>query len=413
MMLRVCVIAVSILATALALDNGLALTPPMGWLAWERYRCIVDCVAYPDDCISEQLFRRTADLLVSEGYADVGYEYVIIDDCWLALERDSDGRLQPDPQRFPSGIKALADYVHSRGLKFGIYEDFGTYTCAGYPGVVGHMQTDAQTFADWEVDYVKLDGCWSKPEDMDTGYPLFGQYLNQTGRPMVYSCSWPVYQEFAGIEPDFESLKENCNLWRNYVDIDDSWEEVEIIMDYFAERQDRIADHAGPGHWNDPDMLIIGNYGLSYDQSKVQMAIWAILAAPLLISTELRDIKPEYKAILQNKDILAVNQDALGIQGHRINSSAGIEIWTRPISPLLGDKYSYAVAFVSHRIDGYPYLISVNLAEIGLTSAQGYNFQDLYDPESPPEILKPDSILSIRVNPSGVVFYRATIITAL
>jgi len=315
-----CIFALSILTTVSGLDNGLALTPPMGWLAWERYRCLVDCVAFPDECVSEQLFRRTADLLVSEGYADVGYEYIIIDDCWLAHERDNEGRLQPDLQRFPNGIKALADYIHSLGLKFGIYEDFGNFTCAGYPGVVGHMEIDAQTFADWEVDYVKLDGCYSDPADMDTGYPDFGQYLNQTGRLMVYSCSWPVYQEFAGIEPDFEALKKTCNLWRNYVDIDDSWEEVTTIMDYFAEKQDKIAGHAGPGHWNDPDMLIIGNFGLSYDQSKVQMAIWAILAAPLLMSTELQDVKPEFKAILQNKAILAVSQDVLGIQGRRVNN---------------------------------------------------------------------------------------------
>lgn len=412
-MWNICVFALSILTTASALDNGLALTPPMGWLAWERYRCIVDCVAYPNDCVSEKLFRRTADLLVSEGYAGVGYEYVIIDDCWLAQERDSQGRLQPDPKRFPNGIKALADYVHSLGLKFGIYEDFGNQTCAGYPGVVGHMEIDAQTFADWEVDYVKLDGCYSDPEDMDTGYPEFGRYLNQTGRPMVYSCSWPVYQEFAGIKPDFEALKETCNLWRNYVDIDDSWEEVAIIMDYFAGKQDIIAEHAGPGHWNDPDMLIIGNYGLSYDQSKVQMAIWAVLAAPLLMSTELRDVKPEFKAILQNKAILAVNQDAFGIQGRRVNNTEGIEVWTRPISPVVDGEYSYAVAFVSRRIDGYPYLKSVTLAEIGLISAQGYEFQDLYDPESPPQVLKPDSIISVHVNPSGVVFYRATILGAM
>ncbi|PNF24276.1 Alpha-N-acetylgalactosaminidase [Cryptotermes secundus] len=411
-MLVICVFAVSILTIVAALDNGLALTPPMGWLAWERYRCIVDCETYPNDCVSEQLFRRTADLLVSEGYADVGYEYIIIDDCWLAHERGSDGRLQPDPQRFPSGIKALADYIHSLGLKFGIYEDFGNYTCAGYPGVVGHMKTDAQTFADWEVDYVKLDGCYSEPEDMDTGYPEFGSYLNETGRPMIYSCSWPVYQEFAGIEPNFTALKQYCNLWRNYVDIDDSWEEVEIIMDYFAEKQDSIAEHAGPGHWNDPDMLIIGNYGLSYDQSKVQMAIWAILAAPLLMSTALRDVKPEYKDILQNKAILAINQDELGIQGRRVNNTGLIDIWTRPISPEFDGEYSYAVAFVSRRIDGYPYLKSVTLAEIGLTSACGYEFQDLYSPNTQPQILGPDSVLTVRINPSGVVFYRATIVGA-
>nr|CAD7578575.1 unnamed protein product [Timema californicum] len=143
----------------------------------------------------ERLFRRVADLLVSEGYSNVGYQYIIIDDCWLDTERDSDGALQADPERFPSGIKDLAEYVHSKGLLFGIYEDYGNYTCGGYPGVLGHLEQDANTFAEWGVDYVKLDGCYTELEDMATGYPEFGMYLNRTGRPMVYSCSWPAYQE--------------------------------------------------------------------------------------------------------------------------------------------------------------------------------------------------------------------------
>ncbi|XP_069680372.1 alpha-N-acetylgalactosaminidase-like [Periplaneta americana] len=406
-MLVVWIFAATIVATASALDNGLALTPPLGWLAWERFRCITDCDQFPDECISEQLFKRTADLMVSEGYKDVGYQYVIIDDCWLSTERDSEGRLQPDPNRFPSGIKALADYVHSLGLKFGIYEDFGNYTCAGYPGVMGHLQIDAQTLADWEVDYIKLDGCYAEPEEMAIGYPEFGLYLNETGRPMVYSCSWPAYLEFSGIEPDFEALKKTCNLWRNYGDIGDAWADVEDIMNFFATNQDKIAQHAGPGHWNDPDMLIIGNYGLSYDQSKTQMAIWAILAAPLLMSTELRDVKPEFKAILQNKEILAVNQDVLGIQGRRISRESDIEVWTRPISPVVDANFSFAVAIVSHRTDGYPYPKTVTLKDIGLTNPNGYVFEDLYVPGEV-EVLLPDSQLNVRVNPTGVVFFKAT-----
>lgn len=201
-----------------ALNNGLALTPPMGWMSWERYRCIIDCDAYPDECISENLFKKAADRLVADGYKNHGYEYVIIDDCWMERERDASGRLVPDRKRFPSGMKALADYVsetrrfslwrriihfllqiHSKGLKFGIYEDYGTHTCAGYPGIIGHMEIDAQTFADWDVDYVKLDGCYADIRDMDQGYPEFGRLLNQTGRPMIYSCSWPVYQEDQGL----------------------------------------------------------------------------------------------------------------------------------------------------------------------------------------------------------------------
>lgn len=148
---------------------------------------------------SEDLFKRTADLMVSEGYLDAGYEYIIIDDCWLANERDENGRLQPDPERFPSGIKALADYVHKKGLKFGIYEDYGTKTCAGYPGILGHLEIDAKTFADWEVDYVKIDGCNANSSTYPEGYTAFGKYLNETGRPIVYQCQWSTYEEVNGI----------------------------------------------------------------------------------------------------------------------------------------------------------------------------------------------------------------------
>lgn len=163
------------------------------------------------------------------------------------------------------------------------------------------MKLDAQTFADWDVDYVKLDGCYANISDMATGYPEFGRLLNETGRPMVYSCSWPAYQEDAGEMPDYESLKQHCNLWRNWDDIEDSLESLMQIIDYFAKNQDRIQPHGGPGHWNDPDMLLLGNYGLSYDQSKLQMAIWAIMAAPLIMSNDLSAVRPEIKAILQNR----------------------------------------------------------------------------------------------------------------
>lgn len=153
---------------------------------------------------------------------------------------------------------------------------------------------------------------------MDIGYPEFGRNLNYTGRPMIYSCSWPVYQIYSGIQPNFSSIIEHCNLWRNFDDIQDSWASLESIIDYYGNNQDQIVPNAGPGHWNDPDMLIIGNFGLSYEQSKTQFAIWAIMAAPLLMSVDLRSIRPEYKAILQNKKIIAVDQDVLGIQGRRI-----------------------------------------------------------------------------------------------
>lgn len=173
-------------------------------------------------------------------------------------------------------------------------------------------------------------------------------------------------------QPDYEVLKTTCNLWRNWVDIDDSWESVKYISDYFAENQDRVAPHAGPGHWNDPDTLLLGNYGLSYDQSKAQLAVWAILAAPFLISNDLRDIKPEIKELLLNSEIIKVDQDALGIQGQRVNTGNNIEVWTRPVEPIVNGHYSYAVAIVSRRTDGHPHGFNVTLKELSLDYPNGY-----------------------------------------
>ncbi|XP_026496123.1 alpha-N-acetylgalactosaminidase [Vanessa tameamea] len=399
-------VVVCLLGKISGLDNGLALTPPMGWLAWERFRCNTDCKNDPDNCISDRLFRTMTDILVNEGYAAAGYEYINVDDCWPERERDPRGRLVPDRERFPYGMKSLSDYVHSKGLKFGIYEDYGNFTCAGYPGVVGHLAGDASTFASWGVDYVKLDGCYALPADMDHGYPEFGRQLNLTGRQMVYSCSWPVYQIYAGLQPNFTSIIEHCNLWRNFDDIQDSWASVESIIDYYGNHQDVIVPNAGPGHWNDPDMLIIGNFGLSYEQSKTQFAIWAILAAPLLMSVDLRTIRPEYKAILQNRKIIEVDQDPLGIQGRRIYKHRGIEIWSRPILPIHGQHYSYAVAFVNRRTDGTPSDVAVTLRELGLNNPAGYRVEDLYE-DVDYGVLSPQTKIKVKVNPSGVVILRA------
>ncbi|EDW12312.1 alpha-N-acetylgalactosaminidase [Drosophila mojavensis] len=387
------------------LENGLARTPPMGWLSWERFRCNTDCANDPDNCISERLFQVMADLLVTEGYASVGYEYVNIDDCWLERRRDIDGKLLADHKRFPSGIKALSDYIHSRGLKFGIYEDYGNFTCAGYPGIIGYEETDALQFAEWDVDYVKLDGCYALPYDMDRGYTQFGRFLNRTGKAMVYSCSWPVYQIYAGIQPNFSAIQTHCNLWRNFDDIQDSWASVENIIDYYGNNQDLIAPNAGPGHWNDPDMLIIGNFGLSYEQAKTQFAIWSILAAPLLMSVDLRTIRPEFKEILLNRKIISVDQDPLGIQGRRIYKHKGIEIWSKPISPVYQNFYSYALAFINRRTDGTPSDISVTLRELGLINNYGYRVEDLYENINY-GILFPKTKIKVKVNPSGVVMLK-------
>ncbi|XP_017155282.1 alpha-N-acetylgalactosaminidase isoform X1 [Drosophila miranda] len=401
-------ILIVISTSCYGLDNGLAKTPPMGWLSWERFRCNTDCVNDPENCISEKLFQTMTDLVVADGYASAGYEFINIDDCWLEKHRSHDGKLLADRQRFPNGIKALSDYIHSRGLKFGIYEDYGNFTCAGYPGIIGYEQEDAFQFAEWNVDYVKLDGCYSLPLEMDLGYSTFGKLLNSTGKPMVYSCSWPVYQIYAGIQPNFSAVKTYCNLWRNYDDIQDSWTSVENIIDYYGNNQDLIAPNAGPGHWNDPDMLIIGNFGLSYEQAKTQFAIWSILAAPLLMSVDLRTIRPQFKRILQNRKIIAVDQDPLGIQGRRIYKHKGIEIWSKPIGPLYENFYSYAIAFINRRSDGTPSDISVTLKELGLINFNGYRVEDLYE-NVDYGVLYPNTKIKVKVNPSGVVMLKGEV----
>ncbi|XP_059059559.1 alpha-N-acetylgalactosaminidase [Achroia grisella] len=393
------------LSGTLALDNGLALTPPMGWLSWERFRCITDCKKYPQECISENLIKRTAELMVNEGYLNAGYNYIGIDDCWLEKTRGSDGRMVPHRERFPSGMKALSDFIHERGLKFGMYQDYGNFTCAGYPGVLGSEKLDIDTFVEWEIDYLKLDGCYIQPTDMDAGYPQFGKMLNETGRQILYSCSWPAYQEDAKILPDYAAIAEHCNLWRNWDDIEDSWASMTKIMNWFGDHQDRLAKHAGPGHWNDPDMLLIGNFGLTVDQARVQMAVWSILAAPLLMSVDLATIKPEFKEILLNEDVIAIDQDILGKQGLRIwkKTDAGprknLEIWKRELS-----DGSFALAFVSQRDDGIPYEATFTFDEMQLTN-QDYDIQDLYKDDAD-KVLQANQEFEVRINPSGVKFYK-------
>nr|CAH0113308.1 unnamed protein product [Daphnia galeata] len=393
-----------------ALENGLARTPPMGWLAWERFRCNIDCKHDPENCISERLFMKMADIMVSEGYLSAGYNIISLDDCWLDHNRSESGQLQADASRFPNGIKALADYVHSKGLQFGMYEDYGTLTCGGYPGILNHLETDAKTFADWGVDYVKLDGCYADPSEMDKGYPEFGTLLNLTGRPMVYSCSWPDYQIDKGIKPNYTFIGTVCNLWRNFDDIDDSWVSVSSIIDYYGDNQDTLIPVAGPGHWNDPDMLIIGNFGLSYDQSRAQMAMWAILASPLFMSVDLRTIRPEMKAILLNKNVIAINQDPLGVQGRRIYKKSGVEIWIKSVEPSSAPDRSAAIVFLNRRTDGTPTRVSVILRDIGLTSLFGYKVEELFDGLNL-GVYRPDDSLTVIVNPSGVVMVKCTVQT--
>ncbi|XP_055046661.2 alpha-N-acetylgalactosaminidase [Misgurnus anguillicaudatus] len=386
-------------AVTFALDNGLMRTPPMGWLAWERYRCDTNCKDDPQNCISEKLFMDMADRLSEDGWRELGYVYVNIDDCWSLMQRDDQGRLQADTERFPGGIARLARYVHDRGLKLGIYGDMGTHTCGGYPGTtLDKVQIDAQTFADWGVDMLKLDGCYSNATYQEQGYPMMSKALNATGRPIAYSCSWPAYQ--GGLPPkvNYTVLGEICNLWRNYGDIQDSWDSVLAIVDWFFNNQDDLQPAAGPGKWNDPDMLIIGDFGLSMDQSRAQMALWGILAAPLFMSNDLRTISSGARAILQNKVAISINQDPLGIQGKRLlKEKSQIEVFWRPLS-----KGASTLVFFSRRSD-MPYRYMTSLKALNYTAGV-YEVYDVFLERNVLK-LKESTEFVVSINPSGVVMW--------
>jgi alpha-galactosidase len=297
--------------------NGLALTPPMGWNSWNKFGCNIDAA----------LIRRMADAMVSSGMKDAGYQYVIIDDCWHG-ERDAHGDIQPDAKRFPDGVMHLADYVHSRGLRLGIYSDAGVKTCAGRPGSRGYEYQDAKQYAAWGVDYLKYDWCNTGTENAQAAYLTMSDALRASGRAIVFSmCEWGSNQPWLW-------ARNTGNSWRTTADIYDAWEGkkdysigVMNILDANAE----LYPFAGPGHWNDPDMLEVGNGGMSDTEYRAHFSLWAMLAAPLIAGNDLSDMSAATRAILLNKEIIAIDQDALGIQAHRAAKIGDAEVWVRPV----------------------------------------------------------------------------------
>ncbi len=297
----------------------LALTPPMGWNSFNYFGCDID----------EQLILETADAMIASGMADVGYEYVNLDDCWMARERDADGNLVPDPEKFPNGIKYLADYMHERGLKLGVYLDRGEFTCAGYPGSYGYEVQDANKLAEWGVDYLKYDNCDSVGDIIDD-FQNMHDALRATGRPIVFSmCTW-------GFPGSYFAEQGLVHLWRTTTDIKDNWGSVKRIID---------ANHlyhpwAKPGQWNDPDMLEVGNGGMTEDEYHSHFGLWAMMAAPLLAGNDLRNMDQATIDILTAEEVIAVDQDPLGIQGKRV-VFGDFQVW---VKPLTGEN-TFAVAF--------------------------------------------------------------------
>ncbi|HXX13720.1 MAG TPA: alpha-galactosidase [Candidatus Eremiobacteraceae bacterium] len=304
--------------------NQLAQTPPMGWNSWNKFACNV----------SEDLIKSVADAIATNGMKDAGYQYVVIDDCWQ-VNRDENGFIVADPQRFPSGMKALADYVHAKGLKFGIYSDAGAKTCAGRPGSQGHEFQDAIQYARWGVDYLKFDWCSTFTRNPQEAYSTINRALLSTDRPIVLSiCEW-------GTNKPWLWGKDIGNLWRTTGDITDKWSShrkwpngdcCELGMTDILDLQADLYSYAGPGHWNDPDMLEVGNGGMTIPEYQAHFSLWALLDAPLIAGNDVRSMKPEIKDILTNAEVIAVNQDKLGREGHRVAKNGDLEIWAKPLA---------------------------------------------------------------------------------
>uniref|UniRef100_A0A1I8BJ43 Alpha-galactosidase n=1 Tax=Meloidogyne hapla TaxID=6305 RepID=A0A1I8BJ43_MELHA len=347
-----------------------------------------------------------ADRLVEDGFREAGYVSVHIDDCWMQKRRDSKGRLLADDKRFASGMGALADYMHSKGLKLGIYEDIGTSTCAGYPGTWGHLKEDATSFADWKVDYLKLDGCNLNASRMKQGYIGLGKELNKTGRPIVYSCSWPDYlshQQQKDI--NYTLIGENCNLWRNFDDIERKWTSILKIIDFYVKYQDIFRKAQGPGRWNDPDMIIVGNTEITIPQSRAQMAIWSIWSAPLIMSNDLRTLLPEHREILLNPRIIAVDQDPLGIFGRM---GRQVYVFVKEMTPAIPSRnlYSYAVAVLNYGTK--PVQFTTDLKSIGLTNEGGYSVQELWKGTNLGHF-SPTTVYNITLLGNDVAIFKATL----
>jgi alpha-galactosidase len=296
-------------------DNGLARTPPMGWSSWNKF----------GEEIDDKTVRQIADALVAKGLRDAGYVYVNIDDGWQGA-RDANGVLQPNA-KFPD-MKALADYIHARGLKLGLYSSPGPKSCAGYPGSYGHVEQDARTWAAWGVDYLKYDLCsgeafYHTPETIQAVYQQMGEALQATGRPILYSLC-----EYGRFDVGSWGRKVGGNLWRTTGDIADDY----ATMSRIGFDKNGAPHNGGPGGWNDPDMLEVGNGGMSLEEYRTHISLWTLMAAPLLLGDDVRAVQPDILSLLVNRDVIAIDQDPLGRQGLPLRRLGDVEIWTRALA---------------------------------------------------------------------------------
>jgi alpha-galactosidase len=320
--------------------DNLAPEPPMGWNSWNYFNC---------DGINEEVIMEIADAMVSSGMQEVGYEYIVIDDCWQ-VGREEDGTIIADPDKFPSGIKSLADYIHSKGLKFGIYSCAGTQTCQERPGSRGYEFQDARTYAEWGVDFLKYDWCHTGTQDAISSFTLMRDALYKTGRPIVFSiCEW-------GVSKPWTWAKDVGHLWRTSGDIRNNWDTPDakkgkiwgggVIIN--LDLQQGLEEFSGPDGWNDPDMLEVGNGKLTYEESKSHFSLWAMLSSPLMAGNDLRNMSDATIQILTNKDIIAINKDSLGETALKVIDDGEFEVFLKTLadgnySVALFNREDYAV----------------------------------------------------------------------
>lgn len=355
--------------------ENVALTPPMGWNSWNTFEVN----------INEDLVKKTADIIVSSGLKDAGYEYIVLDDGWMVKDhRDKNGDLIPDPVKFPHGMKALIDYVHSKGLKFGLYNCAGTQTCAGYPGTRGYEYQDARFYANLGIDFLKYDWCNTNGINATEAYTTMSKALKAAGKPIVFSiCEWGDNQPWDWATPV-------GNLWRISGDIypcfdceykheEGNWSSWGVLR--ILEMRKDIRKFSGPDHWNDFDMMEVGN-GMTNTEDKSHFTLWSMMASPLFAGNDLRIMKSETLNILTNKEIIAINQDALGIQGFKYQSENGVDVWVKP----LFDE-NWAVVFLNrsdktqkinfdwkkHVIEDLDFKFTLNLTQ------QIYSLRDLWE----------------------------------
>ena len=385
LLLTLCSVA-ALLPFSSALDNGLALTPQMGWNSWNHFEC----------SINERVIGEMAAAMIETGLHTHGYEYVNIDDCW-ADYRDAQNRTVPDKKLFPSGMYSLGEYIHGLGLRFGMYSDAGLTTCVGKPGGLGYEVIDALTYAAWGVDYLKYDNCDNQGIKSPLRYWPMHDALNATGRPILFSvCDW---QDSAATWAPALG-----NSWRTTDDIGDieMWRSVMRNL----HENDQWWQYAAPGQWNDPDMLEVGNAGLTHDEYVTHFSLWCLVKSPLILGNDIRNMTADTLAILTNDEVIALNQDALGVQGHLRNSSAaqqqpGAEVWAGPLS-----DGSVAIVFFN-RNDTHTLDIAAQWADVGLGANATAVVRDLWLHEDVGQFtgaytaagIAPHASVTVRVHP--------------